>query len=263
MTIIKQEQRLVDILKSLISLSMNEPNQNTIQNCNLLDLHHLGVSDDIQLRILAYELLVTQKLDLWQLVTVTEQIERNILSVPRSFKAQYFIILTYLDKFSNLLSTLIACNGYLKVAQVLQHGFPANLPEFFLDTSLLPIENLCGYQAYHNPILAIVFQQNEMDYDFQLYDSMCQESFETKENLFSTCLTLYHENSIEVLNEFINYLALFQGQKLAYSNFYSFYYYNDCIKIKEHFVKKGSIKKRSRNHSTPSDGYEYFGHIKN
>lgn len=221
--------------------------------------HDIGVKDQINLKLFLIQLLVEEQNSLWETYQKISKIRGFIIPINQMNGRKFEILITYLSNILQELNQLMIYNGYLKISEAMTGNFTNDVikqHQFFLDTRNLPIESLCGYYSYLNPILRSVFESQEKDIHFLLYDAMCEEGYNTKEDIKGNCSRIRKNIDDTLLVEIRHSLGNILDQNLDYSHLYYENYYNICRILSKSNVSSQDTKKRNRS-LTISD-YEYF-----
>ena len=221
--------------------------------------HEVGVKDQINLKLFLIQLLVEEQNSLWETYQKISKIRGVLIPINQANGRKFEVLITYLSNILQHLNQFMVYNGYLKITEAMTGNFTNDVMEqhqFFLDTRSLPIESLCGYYSYLNPILRSIFESQETDIHFLLYDAMCEESYNTKEDIKANCLRVKNNTNDICFHEIKRSLGNILDQNFDYSHLYHENYFNICRILSKKDSASRDTKKRNRS-LTISD-YEYF-----
>lgn len=222
--------------------------------------HQIGIRDKINLKLFLIQIFVIEKQDLWNAYTKLSKMRSCIFQINESEKKKYQVFYIYLSNMVQELQQFIFYNGYQKTREAIEFGLQkdTNLQHaFFLDTTHLPFDKLCGFDTYFNPILSLVFAQDENQKDFLLYDAMCKEISDTKDIIIKKCRQICSIESDVILKQMKRIIWNILEQDYPFANIYYESYYIIISKMLQN-IKKMKETGKKRNRTISSCDYDYY-----
>ncbi|MCI8575076.1 MAG: hypothetical protein HFI09_01250 [Bacilli bacterium] len=259
---IKADNNLIETIHWLYqnSLTMEVQQLYTYFKENPIISHHIGLKDLINLKLYFLELYFNEQESMWDTYFKILQIRKIVFKINQEQQRKFQVLLVYLSNLIQQFEQIIVCNGYIKVQKILNKEIPTDLKElhaFFLDTSDIPIESLCGYYSYLNPIFKLIHAQTD-NHDFLLYDAMCEEISNVKDEMIQDSLRSCKSCCSLNLKQMIHSISTLADCDFDYYGLYCQNYFNACSRLLK-LLRKNECKVQKKNRVKTTPDYEYLG----